>query len=127
MKRACFVCGTLRDEFKYSENQWSKGIGESKCKTCEETEDSSSARLAMDIPSQSPADTIHEQSEFEPLALFVELALQTDNREVRDVRPHLLCSPELLRGHTHSHIDTFFAHSYLLALTGNTDTIDGDI
>jgi hypothetical protein len=130
MKKACFGCGTLCDKFKYSKNQWSKVVGESKCKTCEETEERSSAKLALDVsvsecPSQSPADTLHEQSEFESLALFEALTLQTGNTKFRS--GHLLCSPDLLRGHTHCDIDNYFKYRYLLSLSLNTDPIDGEI
>lgn len=33
-KRACAQCGTLHDEEDYSRNQWSKGIGLSRCSWC---------------------------------------------------------------------------------------------
>jgi hypothetical protein len=106
-------------------NQWSKKVGQSKCKACEETEESSSARLALDVhdecPSQSHAYTIHEESGFDSLAL----TLLTDRTVVRPGR--LLCSPGLLRGHTHSDIDNYFTYRYLVSLTVSTDPIDGEL
>jgi hypothetical protein len=131
MKRACFGCGTLCEKFEYSIYQWSKEVGEWKCKTCEETVESSSARLALNLtnecPSQSPADTVNEQSEFEQSeSEAMVLALRTENTVVRE--GSLLCSPGLLRGHTHSEIDTFFTyHSLLVSLTVITDPIGAEL
>jgi hypothetical protein len=57
---------------------------------------------------QSLAGTIHEQSELEQSELeAMVLPLLTDNPVVRSAG-RLLCSPDLLCGHTHSDIDTYF-------------------